>query len=74
MGIVEALRKLTRPLLTIALVGTLCAMVFKVVWSVEIPQLSGEMWAGIIGTFTGAVTMALAFWFASHGETPSNGT
>lgn len=74
MGIVEGIRKLTRPALTIALVGTLCAIIVKIVWSVEIPILSSELWAALLGTFTGAVTVALAFWFANSGDTPTNGS
>jgi hypothetical protein len=66
MNFVEGIRKLTRPGLTVLLVGTLCAIMLKVIWSVEVPVLSAEVWAGVIGTFTGAVMMALAWWFASR--------
>ena len=58
-------------MITIALVGTLCAIIVKIVWSVEIPDLSSELWASLLGAFTGAVTVALAFWFASSGDTPN---
>lgn len=74
MSIVEGLRRLTRPVLTLALVGTLCAIIVKVVWSVDIPQLSTELWAALIGAFTGSVTAALAFWFANSGDAPPNGS
>ena len=66
--LLELIRGLTRPLVTLALVGILCAIVVRLVWSVKSPELPAEVWVGLVASFTTAVTAALAFWFSSRNK------
>ena len=63
-------RGLTRPTVTLMLVGVLCAIVVRLVWSTKIPSLPTEVWAGLILSFTTAVAVAMGFWFASRNSRP----
>ena len=67
----ELCRGLTRPVVTLTLVGVLCAVVVRLVWSTRVLDLPNEVWIALISAFTTAVAMAMAFWFASRGNRPS---
>ena len=63
---VDACRGLTRPLVTLTLVGVLCAVIIRLVWSTRIPSLPAEVWIALISSFTTGVAVVIAFWFASR--------
>ena len=63
-------RGLTRPLVTLMLVGVLCAIVVRLVWSTKIPSLPADVWIALISSFTTAVAVVIAFWFASRNSRP----
>ena len=67
-------RGLTRPVVTLTLVVVLCAVVVRFVWATTIPGtipgLPTEVWIALITSFTTAVAVAMAFWFASRNSRP----
>ena len=64
----DVCRGLTRPTVTLMLVGVLCAIVLRLVWNTKIPSLPAEVWSGLIMSFTTAVALALGFWFGARGR------
>ena len=68
--LVDACRGLTRPVVTVTLVWVLCAVIVRVVWTTTIPSLPAEVWIALISSFTTAVAVTLAFWFASRNSRP----
>ena len=68
--LVNFIRGITRPAVTLLLVAVLCAVVVRLVWSTVIPSLPVEVWVGLFASFTTAVTVAMAFWFASRNTRP----
>ena len=63
-------RGLTRPIVTLMLVGVLCAIVVRLVWNTKIPSLPEAVWVGLIGSFTTTVAGVIAYWFASRNARP----
>ena len=69
----DFIRGITRPVVTLMLVGTLCGIVVHLLWDArirQVPELSAEVWAGLITAFTTAVAVAVGFWFASRNNRP----
>ena len=62
-------RGLVRPVVTLLVVGVLCAIVVRLVWNVRLSgtvELPAEVWAGLIVSFTTTVAVIVAWWFASR--------
>jgi hypothetical protein len=62
----ERLRGATRPVATMTLIWTLCAVIIHLAWKAVVPDLGKDVWIMIIGSFTTAVAAAMAFWFGSR--------
>ena len=62
----DVCRGLTRPTVTLMLVGVLCAIVLRLVWNTKIPSLPEAVWIGLNASFTTAVASVIAYWFASR--------
>ena len=69
-GFIDVCRGITRPIVTLTLVGVLCAVVVRLVWSTKVPNLPAEIWIALISSFTTAVAVVIAFWFASRNSRP----
>ena len=71
----ERLRASVRPIVTLALVGTLIAIVVRLVWNWKAPPLPAEplpieVIVMIITAFLTAVSLCLGFWFGARGQSP----
>ena len=64
---VEACRGLTRPVVTLLLVGVLA----RLVWHAKMPALPVEVGIALVSSFTTAVAVVVAFWFASRNNRPA---
>lgn len=62
----DYIRGIVRPLVTLMLVTTLCVTFIKIITKVTIPDLSADVFIMIIAGFISSVSTALAFWFASR--------
>ena len=67
---VEMIRGLTRPVVTLTLVGILSATVVRILWTAKMPALPPEVWIGLLSSFTTTVAAVIAFWFGSRNAKP----
>lgn len=69
----DFLRGSVRPVVTYLFAGTLCAVVVRMTWGVQIVQvvdLSAEVWAGLLSGFMVSLATVIAYWFASRNNRP----
>ena len=69
------IRGLTRPLVTLGVVGTLMALMVRIFWHATVPPLTApslpvEVYIALISSFTTTVGLIIAFWFGSRANRP----
>lgn len=68
--LLDLIRGITRPVITLLLVSTLCVVVLRIVRVSSIPGLSPDVWLVLIASFTTGVATAVGYWFGSRGQSP----
>lgn len=64
--LLDVIRGLVRPVATLGVLGTLCAIIIRLTWGLVVPVLPEAVFVALLASFTAVVTTVTAFWFASR--------
>ena len=64
--ILDIIRGLVRPVATIGVLATLCAIILRLTWGLVVPVLPEAVFVALLTAFTTTVSVIVAFWFGSR--------
>ena len=62
----DIIRGLVRPIATIGVLATLCAIILRLTWGLKVPVLPEAVFVALLTAFTTTVSVIVAFWFGSR--------
>ena len=72
--VLDLIRGLVRPVATLGVLGTLCAIIIRLTWGLVVPVLPEAVFVALLASFTTTVGLIVAFWFGNRTRQDRNGT
>ena len=64
--VLDLIRGLVRPVATLGVLATLCAIIVRLTWHLAVPALPESVFVALLAAFTTTVATIVAFWFGSR--------